>query len=67
MSQRTCVTIQIDFSPKVQAILSRFDLDNEITRLHSAKILYQVVGKFAAMRDLDKAQQSRTWAMSSRR
>jgi type I restriction enzyme M protein len=42
------------FSPNVKEILARFDLDNEITRLASAKILYQVVGKFAAMRGLDK-------------
>ncbi|HEY5858045.1 MAG TPA: class I SAM-dependent DNA methyltransferase [Aldersonia sp.] len=42
------------FSPNVLQILSRFDLDNQITRLASAKILYQVVGRFAAMRDLDK-------------
>ncbi|MGH3849248.1 MAG: type I restriction-modification system subunit M, partial [Pseudonocardiaceae bacterium] len=42
------------FSPKVREILTRFDLDTEITRLASAKILYQVVGRFAAMRDLDK-------------
>ncbi|MFI7004121.1 N-6 DNA methylase [Nocardia sp. NPDC050175] len=42
------------FSPSVREILARFDLDNEITRLASAKILYQVVGRFAAMRDLDK-------------
>ena len=42
------------FSPKVREILARFDLDTEITRLASAKILYKVVGRFAAMRDLDK-------------
>jgi type I restriction enzyme M protein len=42
------------FSANVREILARFDLDNEITRLASAKILYQVVGRFAAMRDLDK-------------
>lgn len=42
------------FSPNVRRILARFDLDNEITRLASAKILYKVVGRFAAMRDLDK-------------
>ncbi|MFC4056080.1 N-6 DNA methylase [Actinomadura syzygii] len=42
------------FSPNVRQILARFDLDNQITRLAGAKILYQVVGRFAAMRDLDK-------------
>jgi type I restriction enzyme M protein len=42
------------FSPNVREILARFDLDNQITRLASAKILYKVVGTFAAMRDLDK-------------
>ncbi|MGQ0778947.1 MAG: type I restriction-modification system subunit M [Pseudonocardiales bacterium] len=42
------------FSPKVREILARFDLDTQITRLASAKILYKVVGRFAAMRDLDK-------------
>ncbi|MCG3757113.1 class I SAM-dependent DNA methyltransferase [Amycolatopsis sp. Poz14] len=42
------------FSANVREILARFDLDNEITRLASAKILYQVLGKFAAMRDLEK-------------
>lgn len=42
------------FSPNVRKILARFDLDNEITRLAGAKILYKVVGRFAAMRDLDK-------------
>ncbi|CAM5305162.1 DNA methyltransferase [Streptomyces badius] len=42
------------FSPNVRKILSRFDLDNEITRLAGAKILYKVVGKFNTMRDLDK-------------
>ncbi|MFD0200561.1 MULTISPECIES: type I restriction-modification system subunit M [Saccharothrix] len=42
------------FSANVREILGRFDLDNQITRLANSKILYQVVGKFAAMRDLDK-------------
>jgi type I restriction enzyme M protein len=42
------------FSANVRQILARFDLDNEITRLASAKILYRVVGKFADMHDLDK-------------
>jgi type I restriction enzyme M protein len=43
-----------NFSQNVREILSRFDLDNEITRLADAKLLYRVVGRFAAMRDLDK-------------
>ena len=42
------------FSPNVRQILARFDLDNQITRLAGAKLLYRVVGRFAAMRDLDK-------------
>ena len=42
------------FSPNVRQILARFDLDNEITRLAGAKLLYRVVGRFAAMHDLDK-------------
>jgi type I restriction enzyme M protein len=42
------------FSPNVRRILARFDLDNQITRLAGAKLLYKVVGRFAAMRDLDK-------------
>ncbi|GAA0425372.1 DNA methyltransferase [Acrocarpospora corrugata] len=42
------------FSANVREILTRFDLDNQITRLAGAKILYQVVGRFATMRDLDK-------------
>ncbi|OZM75640.1 class I SAM-dependent DNA methyltransferase [Pseudonocardia sp. MH-G8] len=42
------------FSPNVREILGRFDLDTEITRLGSAKLLYKVVGRFAEMRDLDK-------------
>ncbi|MCZ0989529.1 type I restriction-modification system subunit M [Streptomyces diastatochromogenes] len=42
------------FSSNVRRILERFDLDNEITRLAGAKLLYEVVGRFAKMRDLDK-------------
>lgn len=42
------------FAPNVREILARFQLDEEITRLVGAKLLYQVVGRFAAMRDLDK-------------
>jgi type I restriction enzyme M protein len=42
------------FSPNVREILARFDLDNQITGLANAKLLYRVVGQFAQMRDLDK-------------
>ena len=42
------------FSPNVRKILARFDLDNQITRLASTKLLYRVVGRFADMHDLDK-------------
>ncbi|GGO82277.1 DNA methyltransferase [Nonomuraea cavernae] len=42
------------FSPNVRTILSRFDLDNQITRLAGAKILYLVLGRFAAMSWLEK-------------
>jgi type I restriction enzyme M protein len=42
------------FSANVRQILARFDLDNQITGLANAKLLYRVVGRFAAMRDLDK-------------
>ena len=42
------------FSENVTKIIERFDLDNQITRLAEAKLLYQVVGKFAGMKDLDK-------------
>ncbi|HET7013567.1 MAG TPA: class I SAM-dependent DNA methyltransferase [Streptosporangiaceae bacterium] len=42
------------FSPNVRQVLARFDLDNQITKLASAKLLYRVVGRFAEMRDLDK-------------
>ena len=42
------------FSANVREILDRFDFDNQITRLAEAKLLYQVVGRFADMRDLDK-------------
>ncbi|WP_449484542.1 type I restriction-modification system subunit M [Streptomyces avidinii] len=44
------------FSPNVRRILARFDLDNEITRLAGAKILYKVVGRFSSMKDLDKLE-----------
>jgi type I restriction enzyme M protein len=42
------------FSPNVQQILARFQLDEQITRLLGSKLLYQVVGRFAKMSDLDK-------------
>jgi type I restriction enzyme M protein len=42
------------FAPNVRQVLARFDLDNQITKLASAKLLYRVVGRFAEMRDLDK-------------
>ncbi len=42
------------FSENVRKITDRFDLDSQITRLTEAKLLYRVVGRFAAMRDLDK-------------
>ena len=42
------------FSGNVREILARFDFDNQVTRLAEAKLLYQVVGKFASMKDLDK-------------
>jgi type I restriction enzyme M protein len=42
------------FSPNVGRIFSRFDLDNQITKLASAKLLYRVIGRFAEIPDLDK-------------
>ena len=42
------------FSENVRKIIERFDLDNQITRMAESKILFQVVGRFAAMRDLEK-------------
>jgi type I restriction enzyme M protein len=42
------------FSENVGKIVERFDLFNQITRLREAGLLYRVVGRFAAMRDLDK-------------
>jgi type I restriction enzyme M protein len=42
------------FSQNVRDILAQFKFDNEVTRLAEAKLLYQVVGKFASMRDLDR-------------
>ncbi|WP_045875904.1 class I SAM-dependent DNA methyltransferase [Pseudofrankia sp. DC12] len=40
------------FSPNVRAVLEAFGLDNQIGRLASAKLLYQVVGRFKQMTDL---------------
>jgi type I restriction enzyme M protein len=42
------------FSGNVRTITDRFDLASQITRLAGAKLLYRVVGRFAAMHDLDK-------------
>src|SRR6266851_5550639 len=42
------------FSENVREILSQFGFDNQVTRLAEAKLLYQVVGRFAAMKELDK-------------
>ena len=42
------------FSDNVRVITERFDLDNQVTRLAEAKLLYKVVGRFATMTDLDK-------------
>jgi type I restriction-modification system DNA methylase subunit len=42
------------FSPNVRRIIDRFGLDGQIARLAGARLLYRVVGRFAAMHDLDK-------------
>jgi type I restriction enzyme M protein len=42
------------FSPNVREIIGRFGLDRQITRLDGARLLHRVVGRFAAMHDLDK-------------
>src|ERR1700688_233878 len=42
------------FSQNVRDILSRFDFDNQVTRLAEERLLYRVVGKFASVHDLDK-------------
>ena len=42
------------FSENVRKIIDRFDLDNHITRMAEAKILHQVIGRFAAMKDLER-------------
>ncbi|MFN8076744.1 MAG: class I SAM-dependent DNA methyltransferase [Kineosporiaceae bacterium] len=42
------------FAPTVREILARFALDEQITRLVASKLLYQVAGRFAEIRDLDK-------------
>jgi type I restriction enzyme M protein len=44
------------FSADVRTVLTRFDFDNQVTRLAEAKLLYQVVGRFASMKDLDKLE-----------
>src|SRR5262249_29776462 len=41
------------FSENVRKIIERFDLDNQITKMAEAKILHQVIGKFASMPGLD--------------
>ena len=42
------------FSKNIRDILENFDLDAQITRLVGTRLLYKVVGRFAAMPDLDK-------------
>jgi type I restriction enzyme M protein len=42
------------FSENVRELLGQFGFDNQVTRLAEAKLLYQVVGRFAATKDLDK-------------
>ncbi len=42
------------FPANVREIIDRFGLDSQITRLAEAKLLYRVVGRFAAINDLDK-------------
>ena len=42
------------FSENVRKIIERFDLDNQITRMAESKILYDVIGQFAGMKDLEK-------------
>jgi type I restriction enzyme M protein len=42
------------FSANVREILARFDFDNQVTRLAEARLIYQVAGRFSAMRDLDR-------------
>ena len=44
------------FSPNVREILTRFDFDNQVTRLAEAKLLYKVVGKFAEIDGLDRLE-----------
>jgi type I restriction enzyme M protein len=41
------------FSANVREILGQFGFDSQVTRLAEAKLLYQVVGKFASIKDLD--------------
>ncbi|WP_433657901.1 type I restriction-modification system subunit M [Nocardia sp. CA-128927] len=40
------------YSPNVRLIMERFDFDNQITRLATTKLLYQVHNRFVAMADL---------------
>jgi type I restriction enzyme M protein len=42
------------FSENVRKVVERFDLDNQITKMAEAKILYEIVSKFAGMKDLEK-------------
>ena len=42
------------FSENVREILGQFGFDNQVTRLAEAKLIFRVVGRFAAMKDLDK-------------
>ena len=42
------------FSENIQKIVERFDLNNQISRMFEAKILYQVMSRFAGMKDLEK-------------
>ena len=41
------------FSANVREILTRFDFDNQVTRLAEAKLLYLVLGRFRDMRELE--------------
>ncbi len=42
------------FSENVRKIIERFDLDNQITRMAESRILYDVIGTFAGMNDLER-------------
>ena len=52
------------FSENIQKIVERFDLYNEISRMFEAKILYQVVGEIAGMKDLESCPRT-TWGTCS--